>query len=174
MACCMRRQRGRALNLSSREKVLIRTTWADITQQIEDVGVESFLNLFSTHPLAKDSFLKFKDSSLEELAQSNLLKSHSLKVTSVVNKCIHRLENPEAVASIALEIGFSHVNNNTTDEYLNTLVNSFIAAISERCHEKWSRETRLAWEKLFDFLVHNIQAGIALQQQKIQKHSHLK
>lgn len=127
LACCTSRQRGRVLKLSSREKVLIRT-WADITQQIGDVGVECFLNLFSTHPLAKDSFLKFKDSSLEELSQSLLLKSHILKVTSVVNKCIHRLENPEAVASIAVEIGISHVHSNATEEYLNTLKDSFVTA----------------------------------------------
>lgn len=171
---CCTRQSAQGLKLSSREKDLIRTTWADITLQIEEVGVESFLNLFSTHTNAKDSFLIFKETDIKDLSTSALLKSHSLKVTNFVNKCIIRLENHEAVAKIAVELGMSHLANNVTEEYMNTLKDSYINAIAKRCRGIWSRETRLAWDKLFDFIVHNMQVGIALQKQSLQKDPRLK
>ncbi|CAL1542121.1 unnamed protein product, partial [Lymnaea stagnalis] len=150
LSCCTKKVHpvGKG-ELTDEHKRLIKTVWSDLREQIGEVGMESFLRFFNTHPEAQDSFLVFKDIPREELSQSIKLKEHGLKVTSVVDRCVNRLDDPNAMKNIATQLGKYH-ERGLLLKYQTALRDSYIDAIKMRSTIVWNSKCQEAWITFFD------------------------
>ncbi|XP_059157025.1 hemoglobin subunit zeta-like [Physella acuta] len=153
MMCCKKYPHSSSdKKLTKAQKTLIRNVWNDVREKIDEVGVETFLMFFNTHPEAMDSFLVFKDMQLKDLKTSVKLKEHSLKVTSIVDKCVSRLDDMDAVATVAAEQGARHAGRYVIPEFQKCLKESYINAIRTRTTIPWTSATQHAWSQFFDII----------------------
>ncbi|KAK0061623.1 cytoglobin-2 [Biomphalaria pfeifferi] len=60
--------------LTEEQGQLLKESWVIIKKHVTEVGVETFIGLFNTHPESIDSFLAFKDKSVQDLERSAVLK----------------------------------------------------------------------------------------------------
>jgi len=69
--------------LSQEEKHLIRRSFALLRDNLSELGAATFIAVFREHSKAKMFFPVFKDSPLEDLAMSEVLQDHGLRVMQV-------------------------------------------------------------------------------------------
>ena len=62
-----------------------------LSHEIDHVGMLAFLQLFQAHPDAQNSFKLFRNLNYQDLEQSDILKSHASRVTSVIKKVAQKL-----------------------------------------------------------------------------------
>uniref|UniRef100_A0A8C7YK45 Globin domain-containing protein n=1 Tax=Oryzias sinensis TaxID=183150 RepID=A0A8C7YK45_9TELE len=76
--------------------------------------------LFETHPECKDVFFLFRDvEDLERLRTNRELRAHGLRVMSFIEKSVARLDQPERLEALAVELGKSHYHYNAPPKYYN-------------------------------------------------------
>ncbi|XP_059153445.1 cytoglobin-1-like isoform X3 [Physella acuta] len=139
---------------------ILRETWALIKNDVTEVGVETFMGLFHTHPDAIDSFLAFKDKSVQDLERSAVLKAHALRVMQTVDKCITRLDRVDRMVTLLHQLGKRHVGYHANIRLIPIIGKQFISAIEPKIAKKWSSETQAAWECLFSIINYNIRRGL--------------
>ena len=64
----------------------IRSSWTTLTNEIESIGVLTFLHMFEKHPNMKNNFKSFKHLSHQELQSSEIFHNHAARVVNVVKK----------------------------------------------------------------------------------------
>ena len=67
---------------------VIRTSWTTLTNEIESIGVLTFLHMFEKHPNMKNTFKSFKHLTHQELQTSEIFHNHAARVVNVVKKVI--------------------------------------------------------------------------------------
>jgi hypothetical protein len=70
----------------------IRSSWATLTNEIESIGVLTFLHMFERHPNMKNNFKSFKHLTHQELQTSEIFHNHAARVVNVVKKVSHLQE----------------------------------------------------------------------------------
>ncbi|XP_055889838.1 myoglobin-like [Biomphalaria glabrata] len=153
MFCCMSPDKEKEpTRLTDDQKRIIQQVWSEVRHQIDEVGVETFLRFFNTHPEAMDSFLVFKNMEVVDLETNVQLKEHALKVTSVVDKCVARINDPKSFETICRDQGINHAGRIVTDEFQRSLRDKYIEAIKARTSVAWSAEHQEAWETFFNIM----------------------
>ena len=71
---------------------MIRTSWATLTNEIESIGVLTFLHMFEKHPNLRNNFKSFKHLTHQELKTSEIFHNHAARVVNVVKKVTAREE----------------------------------------------------------------------------------
>lgn len=94
--------------------------------------------LFETHPEVQDVFLPFKGLSKVEMEHSKQLRTHALRVMCFVEKCIARIDQPEKLIALCLELGSKHQRYGAPVEYLDVSNQS-----RSRKKVKLTRDTKL-------------------------------
>ncbi|XP_005110958.2 uncharacterized protein LOC101845586 [Aplysia californica] len=150
--------------LSEEQKVLLRQSWALITAHVAQVGVETFMGLFHTHPEAIESFLAFKDySTVRDIEQSVVLKAHALRVMQTVDKCVTRLDNLDKMSNVITALGRRHVDYRANIKIVPIIGQQFVSAIEPKLGDMWSPDVQCAWQGLFAVVNFHLQSGMAAE-----------
>ncbi|XP_038150421.1 x globin isoform X2 [Cyprinodon tularosa] len=133
----------------SEERIqMIKDSWKVIRDDIAKVGIIMFVRLFETHPECKDVFFLFRDvQDLERLRTNRELRAHGLRVMSFIEKIVARLDQPERLEALAVELGKSHYHYNAPPKYYNFVGAEFIGAVQPILKERWTPELEEAWKK---------------------------
>ncbi|OQV16669.1 hypothetical protein BV898_09180 [Hypsibius exemplaris] len=143
-----------AMFLTHEQKAMIRESFEVLKQTVGDVGVVFFMRLFETHPEVQDVFVPFQGLSQEDLMHSHQLRNHGLRVMGFVEKCVARLEQPEKLVALCLELGARHAKYQVPAPYLLLIPPQFIYAIKPALNDKWSAEMEAAWGTLFRIAIY--------------------
>ncbi|KAJ8269929.1 hypothetical protein GJAV_G00108370 [Gymnothorax javanicus] len=112
----------------------------------------AYERLFETHPECKDVFFLFRDvEDLEGLRSSKELRAHGLRVMSFIEKTVARLEQPDRLNELALELGRGHYRYNAPPKYYGYVGVEFIRAVQPILKENWTDELEEAWKAATDF-----------------------
>ncbi|XP_078518153.1 neuroglobin-1-like [Lissotriton helveticus] len=148
------------LTLSQEELRLLRESWRLIQDDISKVGVIMFVRLFETHPECKNVFFLFRDvDDLQRLRASKELRTHGLRVMSFVEKSVARVDHPEHLEQLALELGKSHYRYNAPPKYYQYIGTEFMSAVQPILKEKWTPEVENIWQRLFTYISNVMQRG---------------
>ncbi|KAK7476544.1 hypothetical protein BaRGS_00032224, partial [Batillaria attramentaria] len=104
--------------LSPKQKQLLRNAWDRLERDIAQVGVITFVGMFKTHPQVQDYFLPFTGLSRTDEQYSVTLRSHALRVMATVEKCIHRLDEPDRMRNVLESLGARHTAYKAKIEYV--------------------------------------------------------
>ncbi|KAG8179367.1 hypothetical protein JTE90_016542 [Oedothorax gibbosus] len=138
--------------ITPRQKELIMETWKHLVDNISNVGVITFMNLFETHPDVQDVFMPFKGLSKEELRLSEELRAHGLRVMGFVQKVVARLEEPEKADNLLRELGKNHVMYGARRAYVDLIGPQFVYAVKPSMTDHWSDEIEESWLQLFRYM----------------------
>lgn len=151
-----------SMMVSDAQKALLRMCWRSIQKNLESVGVVTFLKLFETHPETLKPFIpdvkSLREIELNEWYQENL-KVHSIRVMAVIEKMLHRLDDPRRAALILVEYGRRHFGYGVTEMMLEYMAESFILAIQPSLEESWTPEVEESWQTLFRFVIVFMKVG---------------
>ncbi|KAM6912546.1 x globin [Xenentodon cancila] len=132
---------------------MIKDSWKVIRDDIAKVGIIMFVRLFETHPECKDVFFLFRDvEDLERLRTSRELRAHGLRVMSFIEKSVARLDQPERLEALAMELGKSHYHYNAPPKYYSYVGAEFICAVQPILKERWTTELEAAWQTMFRYV----------------------
>lgn len=146
--------------LTEKQRSLLITSWQRLKDDVEKVGVVTFMKLFDNHPEVQDAFLPFKQLSQQDMEQSAVLRSHALRVMGTVDKCISRLNRPERMRELMGELGHRHINYNAKEEFIEMVGQQFVFAIQPHLQDIWSEELHTAWKQLFHFMTFYMRNGL--------------
>uniref|UniRef100_A0A2C9JUR8 Globin n=2 Tax=Biomphalaria TaxID=6525 RepID=A0A2C9JUR8_BIOGL len=152
--------------LTEEQGQLLKESWVIIKKHVTEVGVETFIGLFNTHPESIDSFLAFKDKSVQDLERSAVLKAHALRVMQTVDKCITRLDKPERMTSLLLQLGKRHVDYQANIKLIPIIGKQFIGAIEPKMGNAWSHDIKASWAGLFSIINYNMRLGLMEEKNK--------
>ncbi|XP_061598951.1 x globin [Cololabis saira] len=139
---------------------MIKDSWKVIRDDIAKVGIIMFVRLFETHPECKDVFFLFRDvEDLERLRTSRELRAHGLRVMSFIEKSVARLDQPERLEALAVELGKSHYHYNASPKYYSYVGAEFICAVQPILKEKWTPELEEAWKAMFQYVTGLMKQG---------------
>uniref|UniRef100_A0A087XVE5 X globin n=1 Tax=Poecilia formosa TaxID=48698 RepID=A0A087XVE5_POEFO len=156
-----------AAHLSEEQVQMIKDSWKVIRDDIAKVGIIMFVRLFETHPECKDVFFLFRDvQDLERLRTNRELRAHGLRVMSFIEKSVARLDQPERLEALAVELGKSHYHYNAPPKYYNHPQTNqsnmdgvfqyvgaeFICAVQPILKERWTTELEEAWKTMFQYV----------------------
>ena len=103
----------------------VRSSWQGHTSRsmVTDVLVSAFFeffllllnqfislvsSMFKTHPHVEDFFMPFTGLARTDEQYTTTLRQHALRVMATVEKCIHRLEEPDRMRHILEQLGSRH------------------------------------------------------------------
>uniref|UniRef100_A0A1A7Y4Y7 Globin X, Uncharacterized protein n=1 Tax=Iconisemion striatum TaxID=60296 RepID=A0A1A7Y4Y7_9TELE len=149
-----------AAHLTEEQIQIIKDSWKVIRDDIAKVGIIMFVRLFETHPECKDVFFLFRDvEDLERLRTNRELRAHGLRVMSFIEKSVARLDQPERLEALAMELGKSHYHYNAPPKYYNYVGAEFICAVQPILKEKWTAELEEAWKAMFQYVTSLMKQG---------------
>ncbi|CAH2328157.1 globin X [Pelobates cultripes] len=152
------------LGLTPQQQQLLIETWELLKQDIAKVGVIVFIRLFETHPECKDVFFLFHD--VDDLKLSKELRAHGLRVLSVVEKSVARIENVTRLEKFLFELGRSHYRYKAPPRYYQYVGIEFLSAIRPILKEKWTPEVEEVWKVLFTYICAVMKAGYQEEENK--------
>lgn len=147
------------VDLSEDKRRIIKDSWRAIQEDITKVGIIMFVKLFETHPECKDFFL-FKDvQDLEKLKASRELRAHGLRIMSVIEKTVARIDHMDRVDKLILDLGRKHHGYSAPPQYYVYVGAEFVRAVQPMLKERWSPEVEEAWQTLFLYITTLMKRG---------------
>ncbi|KAG8179365.1 hypothetical protein JTE90_016540 [Oedothorax gibbosus] len=140
--------------VTSRQKELILETWKHLVDNISNVGVITFMNLFETHPDVQDVFMPFKGLTKEELRHSNELRVHVLRVMGFMQKVVARLDEAEKADNLLRELGKNHVMYGAPRKYVDIIGPQFVYSVKPSMTDHWSDEIEESLLQLFRYMAY--------------------
>ncbi|XP_077411475.1 x globin [Vanacampus margaritifer] len=151
---------GEGGHLSQDQIDMIKESWKVIKDNITKVGIIVFVRLFETHPECKDVFFLFRDvKDLERLRTSRELRAHGLRVMSFIEKSVARLDQPERLEVLAVELGKSHYHYNAPPKYYSYVEAEFLNAVQPILKDRWTAELEEAWKTMFQYMTRLMKQG---------------
>ncbi|XP_076451525.1 uncharacterized protein LOC143287423 [Babylonia areolata] len=145
-------------DLTSKQKALLRTAWDQLERDIANVGIITFLGMFETHPQVQEVFMPFVGLAKTDEQHSKTLRQHALRVMATVEKCIHRLDEPERMRTVLEALGGRHIGYNAKIEYVDVLGSQFVKAVKDNS-ATWSDDIENAWLSLVRIITFYVKLG---------------
>uniref|UniRef100_A0A3B3DTC9 X globin n=1 Tax=Oryzias melastigma TaxID=30732 RepID=A0A3B3DTC9_ORYME len=90
---------------------------------------------------------------------TNMTCFQSFRVMSFIEKSVARLDQPERLEALAVELGKSHYHYNAPPKYYNYVGAEFICAVQPILKEQWTTELEKAWKTMFQFVTALMKQG---------------
>ncbi|XP_078796782.1 x globin isoform X2 [Oryzias latipes] len=103
--------------------------------------------------MIKDSWKVIRD----DIAKVGIIMF--VRVMSFIEKSVARLDQPERLEALAVELGKSHYHYNAPPKYYNYVGAEFICAVQPILKEQWTTELEKAWQTLFQFVTALMKQG---------------
>lgn len=95
-------------------------TWYLLTHKSNNF-LSSLCRMFESKPELLELFANFRDHGLGDLKKNGLLRQHALRVMATVDKCITRIDEPEAFIELLFDVGVSHKKYKVPSEYIQVI-----------------------------------------------------
>uniref|UniRef100_A0A3B3CFZ6 X globin n=1 Tax=Oryzias melastigma TaxID=30732 RepID=A0A3B3CFZ6_ORYME len=133
---------------------MIKDSWKVIRDDIAKVGIIMFVrqkkslktHIFFLFLIVLCEFLKY-------------VFNHLVEVMSFIEKSVARLDQPERLEALAVELGKSHYHYNAPPKYYNYVGAEFICAVQPILKEQWTTELEKAWKTMFQFVTALMKQG---------------
>ncbi|WAR18461.1 CYGB2-like protein [Mya arenaria] len=142
------------------QKDLVTKSWTVVKADMDQVGINMLMKLFTSHPDVQDVFAPFRGMSPEDLSQSNQLRSHAMRVMGTVDKCLSCIYESDKVVKILKELGSRHVMYTAKVDYMDLIGPQFILAIQPVLDDEWTPELEQAWSDLFKLIAFIMKASM--------------
>ncbi|KAG9283173.1 neuroglobin-like [Astyanax mexicanus] len=154
------------VHLSKEQKGLIKDSWSKIQQDVTKAGIIMFVRLFENHPECKDAFFSFRNVEDPRVQASRELRAHGLRVMSFLEKSMARIDKPERLEKLVLELGRKHYHYHSNPKYYMYLGLEFINVIKPILKDSWTSELEEAWKTLFLYLTQMMRLGYKEEEEK--------
>lgn len=150
--------------LTPEQKQHLQTSWVVLRANLESIGVVTLLKLFETHPETLRPFIQevysLKELELNEWYREKL-RVHALRVMSVVEKTIHRLNEEVKAGQILIGYGRHHMEYGATLSMLDLMGKCFVISIQPTLEDAscWSRAVEASWVQMFRFITFFMKVG---------------
>ncbi|CAG9858122.1 unnamed protein product [Phyllotreta striolata] len=142
--------------LTSRDRYLIKSTWANIMESPTDNGVALLVLYFEKFPDAKGVF-PFKDVPTAELSTNARFRAHCNSVIYAVASIVDSVDNIDLLVPILEKVGRSHAPRNVTNELFMQLKETML----ELFGKIMKKEEVEAWKKALEVVFTVITKALA-------------
>ncbi|ESO88775.1 hypothetical protein LOTGIDRAFT_125519, partial [Lottia gigantea] len=116
--------------------------------------------LFEANPGVKHTFVTFRSVPSKELTNSSLLRAHALRVMTMVDKCVSRLDELDKVEETMKSLGNRHTKYQVMPEHVDLMGPHFVQAIQKCMESEWNKETEDAWYQMFKLMTFYMKEGL--------------
>ncbi|XP_030754339.1 globin isoform X2 [Sitophilus oryzae] len=145
-----------ATGLTSRDKYLVRTSWARIMKNSTDSGVALLTLFLKNHPEYLDLF-PFKNVPLDQLSTNKRFRAHCSSVIYALASIVDALNDNELLIQLLLKTGSSHISRNVKAKGFKDLqdatVELFSAVMKPDELEAWKKTLEVAFGVILKGLV---------------------
>ncbi|XP_018568473.1 globin isoform X1 [Anoplophora glabripennis] len=134
--------------LTSRDRYLIKSSWAGPRQKPTESGVALFLLFFKHHPEYKLTF-PFRDISDEDLPTNKRFHAHANSVIYAFSSVVDAIDDPDMLVTILSRVGESHGPRKITEKSFFDLKDTLIELFSSL----FTKEEMEAWKKALDVAI---------------------
>jgi len=136
--------------LSDVDVGLVRDSWGCLKSlRPETVGVALFRNIFELAPNALDLY-PFKNE--RDLYNSEKLKSHGVRVVTVVGAAVDKIEELDMLALTLTELGMKHVGYGAKPAHYDIVGKALLKTLRDALGTNFTNEVESAWMKLYGFI----------------------
>ncbi|CAL8101769.1 unnamed protein product [Orchesella dallaii] len=146
--------------LNSSEEKTVQDTWALISPDLKKNGVGVFLRFFTDYPIYQKSFRSFANVPFDDLPQNKRFQAHAFTVMNAIDGMVNNLDDPEMLDEMLLRTGINHGKRKLTGEAFEEFQLSFMGYLESTLKEKWSPETKSAWELVVTLIIQKIKEGL--------------
>lgn len=140
--------------LTSREKFLVKSTWAKVMKDPAESGTVVLTMLFERHPEYVQLF-PFKDVPPTEFKTNTRFRAHANSVMYALSSIVDALNDNDLLVQILLKTGSSHIPRKVTKDGFNHLKEVILDVFST-----FSKEEVAAWKKTLDVAFSVIYKGL--------------
>ena len=96
----------------------------------------------------------------DEMRNSPQLKSHGNNVFEAINAAMNSLDKPESLNKLLYELGSRHHTYGARIEHFPIIIEALLETMSETLGSSFTLEHLSAWEKIADYVVHQMSKGM--------------
>ncbi|XP_050514572.1 cytoglobin-1 [Diabrotica virgifera virgifera] len=115
--------------LTSRDRYLLKSSWAGVMKNPTDNGVALLLLMFKKFPETKTVF-PFKDIPNEELANNVRFRAHCNSVVYAITSMVDAIDDPSLLVGILEKVGRDHKRRSIPQKYFEGLQETIIELFS--------------------------------------------
>lgn len=149
--------------LSEGELNAAKTTWIRLqaTQNMQALGVRTFLRIFELEPRTKDAFEAFRNLNSDELKNNVLFRSHATRFMKAVEVTMNNLDALDVIIIPNLR----HLGRRHTDfpgfhlKYLKAFEVAMEEVWTAVLGSEYDGDCRLAWRKIFGLITAKVMEG---------------
>ncbi|CAH0564398.1 unnamed protein product [Brassicogethes aeneus] len=134
--------------LTSRDKFLVTSSWAEVRKEPTENGVKLLMMLFEKNPKYLQLF-PFKDIPLKDLPENKRFQAHCNKVIHGFNAIIDSLDNTELLVTTLLKVGETHKPRGVTEEAFldlkDVIIELFSTFMNKDQIEAWKKTLEVAF-----------------------------
>ncbi|XP_076273075.1 globin 1 isoform X2 [Rhynchophorus ferrugineus] len=134
--------------LTSRDKYLVRTSWARIMKNATDSGVALLLLFFKKYPQHKELF-PFKDVPHDELSTNKRFRAHASSVVFALASIVDALNDNDLLVQLLIKTGSTHKPRDVTADgfkHLNEVTIELFSSIMKPDEvEAWKKTLGVAF-----------------------------
>nr|CAH7724279.1 unnamed protein product [Callosobruchus chinensis] len=135
--------------LTSKERYIIRTSWARVMKKPIDSGISLLTLFFEDYPQHKQLF-PFRDVSNEDLPQNSRFHAHCSAVMYALSSVVDAVDKPDLLVAILTKVGRDHMPRGVSEEaHLHlkaTVVKLFATMMSEEELNTWKKAGNVIFE----------------------------
>ncbi|KAK6175298.1 hypothetical protein SNE40_013789 [Patella caerulea] len=146
-------------SITAAQKQILEKSWSTMRDDISQVGIITFIGFFEANPEVKHMFVSFRSVPIADLRQSSLLRAHALRVMSMVEKCVTRLDELDKIEETMKNLGQRHLKFDAVPENIDLMGPHFVQAIRKCMEADWNKETEEAWFQLFKLMTYYMKEG---------------
>ena len=141
----------KATGLTPRERQIVKDTWALAYKNSKSVGVELFIQLFTTYPHHQQKFPSFKNVPLSEMKLGNKkLEAHATNVMYSLATLVDNLEDVECLIELCSKIGENHLRRKVEQQAFLDVKTVLMKLLKEKLGSSLTPQGEEAWNKTLD------------------------
>ncbi|CAG9767109.1 unnamed protein product [Ceutorhynchus assimilis] len=145
--------------LTSRDRYLVKTSWAKLMKNPTDSGVALLSLFFQKYPEYVELF-PFKDIPASEFSSNTRFRAHANSVIYALSSVVDALNDTDLLIQILTKTGSTHVSRNVTPDGFNHLKESAIELFSAL----FKNDEVEAWKKTLNVAFSVILKGLENEQ----------
>lgn len=152
------------MDLTPKEKELVRGTWDILSQKRQHVACEIFLRIFELEPATKQLF-PFRNAVGEALIKHPMFKGHATRFINAVHSTVNNLDAWEVILiPTLLALGRTHTRIPAFKlQYLETFMQAILDVWARELGRQWTPEAKAAWRKIFSLIAMKVEEGYSLE-----------
>ncbi|XP_066583874.1 globin isoform X1 [Prorops nasuta] len=149
-----------ATGLTTRQKRIVRDSWAILQKNSIASGVAIMTSYFKEYPEHQKAFPLFRDKPLEELANSKKFQAHCQSIMSTLSNALDALDDVELMDATLQLTGERHGKRGQRKQQFLDLKKVIMTVLESVFGAKFTPEFATAWDKTIDLLFSKIFLGM--------------